>query len=101
MTPSRKKPGVAFWATVAVVVALVTYPLSFGPACWITARPLLSEVRTPHPAMTAYIPIGYIGKHAPLAVRNVVFSYAWLHVPPDEYILLKDFDGSQYLPPRK
>jgi hypothetical protein len=31
----RKKPGVAFWATVALVVVLVAYPLSFGPACWI------------------------------------------------------------------
>ena len=28
----RKKPGVAFWATVVVVVVLVAYPLSFGPA---------------------------------------------------------------------
>ena len=33
----RKKPGVAFWATVGLVVALVAYPLSFGPACWITS----------------------------------------------------------------
>jgi len=33
----RKKPGVAFWATVVVVVVLA-YPLSFGPACWITSR---------------------------------------------------------------
>jgi len=29
MTPTRKKPGVAFWATVVVVVGLA-YPLSFG-----------------------------------------------------------------------
>ena len=28
----RKKPGVAFWATVVVVVALIAYPLSMGPA---------------------------------------------------------------------
>ena len=27
MTPSRNKPGVAFWATMVVVVALVVYPL--------------------------------------------------------------------------
>jgi hypothetical protein len=33
----RKKPGVAFWATV-VVVAVLLYPISFGPACWITSR---------------------------------------------------------------
>jgi hypothetical protein len=31
----RKKPGVAFWATVVGVAALVGYPLSFGPACWL------------------------------------------------------------------
>jgi hypothetical protein len=38
MTPDRKKPGVAFWATVLVVVVLAGYPLSFGPACWISER---------------------------------------------------------------
>ncbi len=32
----RKKPGVAFWATVAVVVVLV-YVASIGPACWLTS----------------------------------------------------------------
>jgi len=32
MSESRKKPGVAFWATVVVVVVLVGYPLNFGPA---------------------------------------------------------------------
>ena len=37
MTSDSKKPGVAFWATV-VVVLLVGYPLSLGPACWITSR---------------------------------------------------------------
>jgi hypothetical protein len=31
MTEERKKPGVAFWITVALVVVLVGYPLSFGP----------------------------------------------------------------------
>jgi hypothetical protein len=34
----RKKPGVAFWSTVVVVVVLVAYPLSFGPACWIMSH---------------------------------------------------------------
>ena len=37
MSEPRKKPGIAFWATVVVVVALV-YLLSFGPACWISSR---------------------------------------------------------------
>jgi hypothetical protein len=31
----RKHPPAAFWATVVVVVLLVAYPLSFGPACWL------------------------------------------------------------------
>jgi hypothetical protein len=35
MTADRKKPGVAFWATVVVVVGLVGYPLGAGPALWI------------------------------------------------------------------
>src|SRR5262245_61919577 len=35
MTSSRKKPGMAFWATVVVVLA-VLYPLAYGP--WWYAR---------------------------------------------------------------
>ena len=51
MNPDRKKPGVAFWATVVAVVALLAYPLSFGPACWavdrgsIAARPVAKVFR--------------------------------------------------------
>jgi hypothetical protein len=35
MSEERKKPGVAFWVTVELVLVLVAYPLSFGPACWL------------------------------------------------------------------
>jgi hypothetical protein len=38
MTSLQKKPGVAFWATLVVLVVLVAYPLSFGPACWLSDR---------------------------------------------------------------
>jgi len=38
MTSDLKKPGAAFWTTVVVVVVVLAYPLSFGPACWITSR---------------------------------------------------------------
>jgi hypothetical protein len=38
MTPDRKKPGVAFWATVVVVVVLVAYPLSLFPIAWLENR---------------------------------------------------------------
>ena len=48
MTTDRKKPGVAFWTTVVVVVVLVAYPLSFGPwmclfnmfTSWVGGAPL-------------------------------------------------------------
>jgi hypothetical protein len=38
MTSDRKHPSAAFWITVALVVVLVGYPVSFGPACWIAER---------------------------------------------------------------
>jgi hypothetical protein len=40
----RKKPGVGFWTTVvAVVVLILLYPLSLGPAIWLTARGYFRE----------------------------------------------------------
>ena len=42
MTSDRKKPGLAFWATVVVVV-LVAYPLSLGPMCWASLNGYLSR----------------------------------------------------------
>ena len=35
---SPRHPSAAFWITVALFAVLVAYPLSFGPACWITSR---------------------------------------------------------------
>jgi hypothetical protein len=32
------KPTAGFWITVALVVVLVGYPVSFGPASWISSR---------------------------------------------------------------
>jgi hypothetical protein len=70
MTGDRKKPGVAFWTTV-VVVCLLLYPLSFGPACWLVEeafvpgrtvaeayRPLLAIVEyreRPRAALASYV----------------------------------------------
>jgi hypothetical protein len=53
---SRKKPGVAFWATVVVVVAPLLYMLSFGPACWLAttnSMPASAECA----AWTIYAPL--------------------------------------------
>ena len=37
MTDTRKRPGVGFWAAVAVAVVLA-YPLLLGPCCWLSSR---------------------------------------------------------------
>jgi hypothetical protein len=34
----RKKPGVAFWATVVAALSPLLYLLSIGHACWFTSR---------------------------------------------------------------
>ncbi len=32
------KPTAGFWISVALLTVLVGYPLSMGPACWLTSR---------------------------------------------------------------
>jgi hypothetical protein len=39
----RKLPTAGFWITVALVAVLVGYPLSIGPACWISSRAQAGE----------------------------------------------------------
>jgi hypothetical protein len=64
----RKKPGVAFWATVALVAVLAAYPLSFGPACWLrTPRDLKVGsfwYRNVMVAPSAYLPIGWLSQRS-------------------------------------
>jgi hypothetical protein len=61
MTTSRKKPGVAFWATVVVVVvALILYPLSLGPAIWLTARGYFRESTVQSFYMPFLVPAEYV-----------------------------------------
>src|SRR3977135_2084087 len=38
MSEDRKKSGAAMWCSVVLIVALIGYPLSFGPACWTVSR---------------------------------------------------------------
>ena len=52
----RKKPGVAFWATVGLVVVLVGYALSFGPMCWLVGMGVVPR-RVVYFASDAYNPL--------------------------------------------
>ena len=76
MTSDRKKPGVAFWATVVVVVMLVGYPVSFGPACWMTKRDPMTFNRK---APLVYWPIGWACVSGPRQVRKAFSWYAMLY----------------------
>jgi hypothetical protein len=77
---SRKKPGVAFWATVVVVVLLIGYPLSIGPACWITSRLGFGDEFV----STAYQPILRAVKTAEGSpLDDALMWYAYLGAPED------------------
>ncbi len=67
----RKKPGVAFWATVGLVVVLVGYVASFGPACRLGNRQQLS-VRTIY---VAYRPIIAVWFRGPKFASNAISRY--------------------------
>src|SRR6476646_6642480 len=72
MSDPKKKPGVTFWTTVVVVAILVAYPLSFGPACWITSR---CECGTPL-VTTVYRPVLRLWLASPGGLGGAVHWYA-------------------------
>jgi hypothetical protein len=87
MSNDRKKPGVAFWATVALFVVLAAYPLSFGPACWWFSTeeqpgwPRFGVVFTVTTmnykyAPPAYWPIGWMAQNGPSPLRRAIRWYA-------------------------
>ena len=75
MTSVHDKPGVAFWATVVLVVLLVGYPLSIGPVIWWHDRntiPAWAEA----PIEWFYSPLDWIAHQAPDPIRAPLFWYA-------------------------
>ena len=78
MTSDRKKPGVAFWASV-VLVAVLAYPLSIGPACWIASRPFESpgkgRIPTFYWPMVTYVPVAWYIKACVPAGSDVLVPF--------------------------
>jgi hypothetical protein len=72
----RKKPGVAFWATVVVVVALIGYPVSLGPAVWLTARGCFRDSAV----QSFYMPVLWSAAQAE-SLEDVVVWWGSLGVP--------------------
>ena len=92
----RKKPGVAFWATVGLVVMLVLYALSVGPACWWFAHDAEFEsfVRVRY-APQPYWPLGWIAKRS-RPIRKLIGWYVGdvtIHLPADR-------NGDSWIVPR-
>ena len=79
----RKKPGVAFWAAVALVAVLIGYPLSFGPAIWLTGRGFFRESTIE----SFYWPVLWSTAHAE-SLENAVDWWGSLWVPDGESVTL-------------
>jgi len=71
---SRKQPGVAFWATVIVVLVLVGYPLSLGPTAWVVRQPWCPTWAF-GVCMIIYSPIIWLEQNGPQPIRYAIRWY--------------------------
>jgi hypothetical protein len=73
MSEERNRP-VWPWLTIAMVTLLVAYPLSFGPASWLT-----NHKRPPgligHLIEYFYTPVFLIVQHAPVQIQELFKWY--------------------------
>ena len=73
----RKKPGVAFWATVVLVLS-VLHVVGFGPACWWFSRHRdFHDSRLKDCGSVIYAPLGRVAIHAPI-IGDALLWYASL-----------------------
>jgi hypothetical protein len=70
----KKKPGVAFWATVVVVLVLVVYPLSCGPANWVVVQ-RWCPARLIDLYSWIYAPIWWLENYGPQQIRDGIERY--------------------------
>ena len=77
----RKKPGVAFWATVWVFVVLL-YPLSFGPALWVIDHEDLPAAWAVDAIEIFYSPIFWLEENSPKPIVNAIDWYIEVWTEP-------------------
>lgn len=73
----HKKPATGFWITVALVVVLVGYPLSFGPTVWLfehSAVPKLAVL----PIIEFYRPLEWAAGNSPKPIQSLFIGYVGL-----------------------
>lgn len=95
MSEEPKKPTAGFWITVALVVLLVGYPLSFGPACWWFSPETMPGISV---APIAYWPFGWAALNGPNWVTVAISRYALLSGRRSIVIPAQPDNGGYYLP---
>jgi hypothetical protein len=70
MATDRKKPGVAFWIT-SILIAVLAYPLSFGPACWLCQRGYISVDFV----SIMHCPVIWAAWHGPRPFRLLIYEF--------------------------
>lgn len=77
MQEQRSKRAWA-WVPVALLVFLVGYPLSFGPACWIVSRVKHKDDKFGCADMlnVVYLPVRFCYVYSPLPVKGCIHNYA-------------------------
>ncbi|HEY3967385.1 MAG TPA: hypothetical protein VGM05_22685 [Planctomycetaceae bacterium] len=84
MSEDRKKPGWAFWTIVVMVVVLLGYPFSLGPAVWLTGRRYLRESTV----SSFYWPVLWSTAHAQ-SLEHGVDWWGSLWAPAGEFVTLQ------------
>jgi hypothetical protein len=86
---TERKPSIGFWLTLVVLIGLVAYPLSAGPACWLWVRGALPTGDWPY---RVYSPL-FAASYWNTQFREALYWYVSAGVPnenPDvELIFLK------------
>ena len=78
MTSPCKHPPAAFWITVALVVVLVGYPLSFGPACWLAGEWTTHNTLAITIIPKAYYPVLWLARLDRREIAPNTFNGGWL-----------------------
>ncbi len=89
------KPTAGFWITVALVAVLVGYPLSFGPACWISSRTNYGAKSIP----VIYRPICFALAYTPESMTAAIRGYAKVLAAEGwSFGITEDWEWSQKIP---
>lgn len=80
MEASVRKTGPLVWISAALIMVLVGYPLSIGPACWISSWTGLGGETL---LATAYTPMLLAADHGPDSILSAIHWYSQIGARAD------------------